>query len=145
MKKILFSVLVLLVATSFAAPSSVKSKRGDVDLTKEKGGGSVVCTAGFNDDVKIVKDGDDAVLVKAACGQGWVAKSAVEYVVAAAGDKSLKLEGVDVVGWLDNPSAVFVLEQDAADFDGVNIDRDFKEYLQHTMDREQVEMHNNEN
>ena len=116
-----------------------------MDLTKEKGGGSVVCTAGFNDDMKIVKDGDDAVLVKAACGQGWVAKSAVEYVVAAAGDKSLKLEGVDVVGWLDNPSAVFVLEQDAADFDGVNIDRDFKEYLQHTMDREQVEMHNNEN
>jgi len=27
----------------------------------------------------------------------------------------------------------------------VNIDRDFKEYLQHTMDREQVEMRNNEN
>jgi hypothetical protein len=27
----------------------------------------------------------------------------------------------------------------------VNIDRDFKEYLQHTMDREQMEMHNNEN
>jgi hypothetical protein len=40
---------------------------------------------------------------------------------------------------------VFVLEQDAADFEGVNIDRDFKEYLQHTMDREQVEMKNNEN
>jgi hypothetical protein len=145
MKKILFSILVLLVATSFAAHSNVKSKRGDVDLTKEKGGGAVVCTASFNDEMKILKDGDDAVLVKASCGQGWVAKSAVEYVVAAAGDKSLKLEGVDVVGWLDNPSAVFVLEQDAADFDGVNIDRDFKEYLQHTMDREQVEMHNNEN
>ena len=41
-----------------------------------------------------------------------------------------------MVGWLDNPSAVFVLENDDIDFDGVNIDRDFKEYLQHTMDRE---------
>jgi hypothetical protein len=52
---------------------------------------------------------------------------------------------VDIVGWLDNPSAVFVLENDDIDFDGVNIDRDFKEYLQHTMDREQTEMRNGEN
>ena len=145
MKKILFFVLVLMVAVSSAAPKRVKSKRGDVDLTKEKGGGSVVCTAGFNDEMAIVKEGDTEVLVKASCGQGWVQKSQVECIVAAAGDKSIKIGDVDVVGWIDNPSAVFVLEQDAADFESVNIDRDFKEYLQHTMDREQVEMKNNEN
>lgn len=145
MKKIMFCVIALTAVAVLAAPGKVKSKRGDVDLTKDKDGGSVVCSASFNDEMKILKDGDDAVLVKAACGQGWVAKSKVEYVAQAAGDKSLKLEGVDVVGWLDNPSAVFVLDQDAADFDGVNIDRDFKEYLQHTMDRETMEMHNNEN
>ena len=52
---------------------------------------------------------------------------------------------VDVIDWLDNPSAVFVLDADAAEFDGVNIDRNFKEYLQHTMDRETMEMQNNEN
>jgi hypothetical protein len=57
----------------------------------------------------------------------------------------MKLEDVDIVGWLDNPSAVFVLENDDIDFDGVNIDRDFKEYLQHTMDRETMEMRNGEN
>ena len=145
MKKVLFVALSLMVAAAFAAPNKVKSKLGDIDLTKEKGGGSVVCTAGFNDELTIVKDGDTEDLVKGNCGQGWVAKSKVEYVAQAAGDKSMKLEGVDVVGWLDNPSAVFVLENDDIDFDGVNIDRDFKEYLQHTMDREQMEMHNNEN
>lgn len=145
MKKALFLLLASLVAVSYAAPSKVKSKRGDIDLTKEQGGGSVVCTAGFNDEMTILKDGGDHVLVKGACGQGWVAKSQVEYVVAAAGDKSMQLEGVDVVGWLDNPSAVFVLDNDISDFDGVTIDRDFKEYLQHTMDRETMEMQNNEN
>ena len=145
MKKTLFLLLATMVAVSFAAPSKVKSKRGDVDLTKEQGGGNVVCTAGFNDEMTILKDGGEAVLVKASCGQGWVPKSAVEYVVAAAGDKSMQLEGVDVIGWLDNPSAVFVLENDISDFDGVTIDRDFKEYLQHTMDRESMEMRNNEN
>ena len=145
MKKVLFIALALLVASSFAAGKKVKSKIGDVDLTKEKDGGSVVCTAGFNDEMTILKEGDTSVLVKGACGQGWVAKSKIEYVAQAAGDKSMKLDQVDVVGWLDNPSAVFVLENDDIDFDGVNIDRDFKEYLQHTMDREQIEMHNNEN
>ena len=83
--------------------------------------------------------------MKGSCGQGWVPKSKVEYVAQKAGDKSMKLEDVDIVGWLDNPSAVFVLENDDIDFDGVNIDRDFKEYLQHTMDRETMEMRNGEN
>ena len=145
MKKVLLIALALMVSVSFAAGKKVKSKLGDVDLTKEKDGGSVVCTAGFNDELTILKDGDTEVLVKGPCGQGWVQKSKIEYVAQAAGDKSMKLDQVDVVGWLDNPSAVFVLENDDIDLDGVNIDRDFKEYLQHTMDREQMEMHNNEN
>ena len=145
MKKVLLIALALMVSFSFAAGKKVKSKLGDVDLTKEKDGGSVVCTAGFNDELTILKDGDTDVLVKGPCGQGWVQKSKIEYVAQAAGDKSMKLDQVDVVGWLDNPSAVFVLDADAAEFDGVNIDRDFKEYLQHTMDRETMEMQNNEN
>ena len=144
-KKILFCLLALMVVAAVAAPKSVKSKRGDIDLTKTKGGSDVVCTASFSDELRIVKDDGDAVLVKGACGQGWVAKSIVEYVAKAEGDKSMSLEGVDVVGWLDNPSAVFVLDADAAEFDGVNIDRNFKEYLTHTMDRETMEMQNNEN
>jgi hypothetical protein len=145
MNKMLLITLAVAVATSFAAPNRVKSKRGDVDLVKDKGGDKVVCTAGFNDELSVVKKEDAFTLVKTSCGQGWVANSAVEYVVAPEGDKSMKLDGVDVVGWLDNPSAVFVLDQDAADFDGINIDRDFKDYLQHTMDREQTEMRNREN
>ncbi|MCQ2098421.1 MAG: hypothetical protein MJY87_10850 [Fibrobacter sp.] len=144
MKKVLFIALALLVSMSFAA-KKVKSKLGDIELTKEKGGGSVVCTAGFNDEMTIVKEADTDVLVKGSCGQGWVPKSKIEYVAQLAGDKSMTLDDQDIVGWLDNPSAVFVLENDDVDFDGVNIDRDFKEYLQHTMDREQTEMRNNEN
>lgn len=144
-KKVLFGLLALMVAVAMAAPKTVKSKRGDIDLTKTKGGTDVVCTAGFNDELRIVKDDGDAVLVKGSCGQGWVGKSVVEYVAQAAGDKSMSLEGVDVVGWIDNPSGIFILDADANELDGVNIDRDFKEYLQHTMDRETMEMQNNEN
>jgi len=132
-----------------AAPSTnrVKSKQGNIDLTKAKGGGDVVCTADFNDEMTVLKKEDEYALLKlqkANC-QGWVLMSAIEYVAAAPGDKFLKLEGVDVVGWLDNPAAVFVLENDAADFGGVDINRDFREYLQHTLDREKIEARNQEN
>ncbi len=130
MKKVMFVAFALLVASSFAA-KKVKSKIGDVELTKEKDGGSVVCTASFNDEMTVLKEGDTEVLVKGACGQGWVPKSKIEYVAQKAGDKSMKLEDVDIVGCID--------------FDGVNIERDFKEYLQHTMDRETIEMSNGEN
>ena len=58
MKKVLLIALALMVSVSFAAGKKVKSKIGDVDLTKEKDGGSVVCTAGFNDELTILKDGE---------------------------------------------------------------------------------------
>lgn len=138
--------LALLVATSFAAGSGkVKSKIGNLELTKQKDGGSVNCTVDFNEELTLVReDGADA-FVKGACGTGWVPKSKIEYVAKGPGDKSLKVEPVDIRGWIDNPSAVFVLQTDDVDFDGVEINRDFKEYLAHTMDREQMEMQNGEN
>jgi hypothetical protein len=144
MKK--FLVLVLAVMVSFAAAQKkVKSKVGSVDITKQKGGGGVVCSADFNDEMTLLKLDGDQALVKGMCGQGWVEMGKVEYVAKAAGDKSMQLDGVEVVGWLDNPAAVFVLDNDAAEFEGINMDRDFREYLKHTVDRENIERQNAEN
>ncbi|HSQ42252.1 MAG TPA: hypothetical protein VLM37_08245 [Fibrobacteraceae bacterium] len=143
----IFVVVLTVVVVAFAAGKRVKSKMGNLDLMKAKGGTDAVCTADFSDEMTVLKKDGQYALVKLAkdnC-QGWVEDQAVEYVAAAAGDKSMKLEGVDVVGWLDNPAAVFVLENDAADFGGVDINRDFREYLQHTEDREKLETKNQEN
>jgi hypothetical protein len=85
------------------------------------------------------------VLVKGRCGQGWVAKSKVEYVAAGPGDKVYNMSEFNVQAWIDNPTGIFVLDDDVTDFEGVTIDRDFREYLTYTIDREQTEMHNGEN
>jgi hypothetical protein len=148
MKKVFLVLLAFAVAFSFAqkATNKVKSKRGDLNLTESDNSSSkVVCTAGFNDEMTVVKQGGNFTLVKASCGQGWVANSDVERVIAGPGDKGMNIDAVDVVGWMDNPSAVFVLEQDAGSFEGININRDFKDYLRNTVDREQTEMRNQEN
>ena len=143
-KLVMFFALALLVTTSSAA-RLVKSKLGDIDVTSEKGGGKVVCTASFNDELSIVKEADTEVLVKGRCGQGWVAKSKVEYVAGGPGDKVYNMSEFNVQAWIDNPTGIFVLDDDVTDFEGVTIDRDFREYLTYTIDREQTEMHNGEN
>lgn len=143
-KLVMFFALALLVTTSSAA-RLVKSKLGDINVTSEKGGGKVVCTASFNDELSIVKEADTEVLVKGRCGQGWVAKSKVEYVAAGPGDKVYNMSEFNVQAWIDNPTGIFVLDDDVTDFEGVTIDRDFREYLTYTIDREQTEMHNGEN
>jgi len=146
MRKIIFVLLVFtIVAFAQKATSKVKSKRGDIDLVSAAGGSQVVCTASFSDEMTIIKQQDTHSLVKASCGQGWVENAAIERVVQGPGDKGMTLEAVDVVGWMDNPSAVFVLDLDAGSFDGINIERNFKDFLVNTVDREQTEMRNGEN
>ena len=125
---VLFIAFVLLVTTSFAA-RTVKSKQGDIDLAFERGGSTIVCTAGFYDELTVIKEADTDVLVRGSCGQGWVDKSKVELVAKPAGDKSLSFNEYNIEGWIDNLSLI----------------RDFKEYLTQTLDREQMEMSRGEN
>ena len=94
-KLMLFVILALLVTTSFAA-RKVKSKMGDIDVMAQKGGGAVVCTAHFNDELTILKESDTEVLVKGSCGQGWVAKSKLEYVAKGPGDKILVIDEYNI-------------------------------------------------
>ena len=136
-------MLAFMVTTSFAA-RIVKSKLGDIEVTNAKDGGKVFCTAEFNDELTIVKEAETKVLVKGRCGMGWVDKSKVEYV-AKAQDKVIILDEIPLYDWPDNPTNVGILIDDIEDFDVAKIDRDFKEYLTYTMDREQTEMRNGEN
>ena len=75
---------------------------------------------------------------------GWVDKSKVEYV-AKAQDKVIIFDEIPLLDWHDNPMGTGILIDDIEDFDIAQIDRDFKEYLTYTMDREQTEIRNGEN
>ncbi|MCL2261193.1 MAG: hypothetical protein FWC15_07565 [Fibromonadales bacterium] len=88
----------------------VKSKKGDIMLMRTEGGSSAICQAKSNEELTIVKMYDKHILVRSSCGQGFVNNSDVEVVLQSSGDKGKNIESVDVVGWMDNPSAVFLLE-----------------------------------
>ena len=144
-KALVMIVMLMLMVTSAFATRVVKSKLGDIEVTSEKNGGSVVCTAGFNDELTILKESETKVFVKGNCGKGWVEKSKVEYVAKGPGDKSINVGDVILVGWEDNRTLYEIFLDHIEDFEGVDINRDFKEYLTYTMDREQTEMRNGEN
>ena len=144
-KTLVMIVMLMLMVTSAFATRVVKSKLGDIEVTSEKNGGSVVCTAGFNDELTILKESETKVFVKGNCGKGWVEKSKVEYVAKGPGDKSMTMDDVILVGWEDNRTLYDIFSDHIEDFEGVDINRNFKEYLTYTMDREQTELRNGEN
>ena len=141
-------MLAFMVTATFAAnnvvkQNFVKSKMGDIELTRDNG--ETICTAGFNDELKILKTEDTKVLVKGTCGQGWVDKTQIEYIAQGPGDKSFTLGNYDVWGHTDNPGVIATFYDSLYALPEVEINRDFKEYLTYTMDREKIEMRNGEN
>ncbi len=128
---------------SFAS-RMVKSKWGDLDLMAEKGGSKILCTMGFNAELALIKEAETEALVKGDC-TGWVQKSKIEYVAQAAGDRTMVIDDQMIEGFTDDPSLFSILKDNVEDFEGVTIDRDFREYLTYTIDREQTEMRNGEN
>lgn len=146
MKTLKFTLLLalsLMVSMSFAS-KMVKSKWGELDLMAEKGGSKILCTMGFNAELALIKEAETDALVKGDC-TGWVPKSKIEYVAQKPGDRTLDMDEFDINGFVDDPSLFSILEDNIEDFDGVSIDRDFREYLTYTMDREQTEMRHGEN
>ncbi|SHL17250.1 hypothetical protein [Fibrobacter sp. UWEL] len=143
LKITLFVALSLMVSMSFAS-RTVKSKLGDLDIMAEKGGSKILCTMGFNAELALIKEAETEALVKGDC-TGWVPKSKIEYVAQKAGDKTFTIDDVDISGFIDDPSLHSILNDNIEDFEGVTIDRDFREYLTYTIDREQTEMRHGEN
>lgn len=143
LKTTLFFALALMVSLSFAS-KMVKSKFGDLDIMTAQGSSKVLCTMGFNAELALLREAETEALVKGDC-TGWVQKSKIEYVAQAAGDNNIKIHDVEIDGWIDNLSTVGILEDNIEDFEGVEINRDFREYLTYTIDREQTEMRYGEN
>lgn len=141
-KTLLFTVL----AVGLAAHAEVKSKKGSLQLTSAPGGGDTVCELPFGASADVLKTEGNYSLIKAPCGQGYVASASIAIVRnESAKGKSMELDNVDIMGWMDDPSAVFVLDQATSDDDAINMNRNFTDLLNKTEDRERTEFRNGEN
>jgi len=67
---------------------------------------------------------------------GWVEKR----LVAATGkSKTFIFDNAEVIGYLDNPTPVYIIDADDPNADPINLDRSFKDALRENVDQETVE------
>jgi hypothetical protein len=152
MKKII-AFLVLALATFAVAKSKTevttvtRIKAGGASIYKSESSdeGDKIADIGTGDEVTILKQGKARSLVKTSGSiKGWVDNATVEKVkISSGGSHSLK--DVEVVGWLDNPSAVYILDNSNPDLNALPIDRNFNNEIVEKKDREEVERSYDEN
>jgi hypothetical protein len=67
---------------------------------------------------------------------GWIEKR----LVAATGkSKTFIFDQAEVLGYLDNPTPVYIIDSDDPNSDPISLDRSFKEALRENVDKETVE------
>jgi hypothetical protein len=69
--------------------------------------------------------------------EGWVEKRLV--VGAAKGNKTFMFEDAEVIGYLDNPTPVYIIDANDQDRDPIKLDRSFADALKENVDKETVE------
>lgn len=139
-----FTLGMVAMAMAANAPETVSSKKGNIDLLRQPGG-EVLCTASFGEEMSVRGRQGAGVLVEAQCGRGWVQVNQVQGVAAPAKDKSIILSGVDVWGHNDLTYLTNVFNDQMISPPEVQIQRDFRDFLTHTIDRESQERHHGEN
>lgn len=148
--------LVFLCGALFTV-AMAKSKSESTEVTRVKSGGAslykteaadesnklVDLSAG--EEVTLLKEGKARSLIKTSGNvKGWVDNGGIEKVKVAGG-ATHNLKDVEVVGWLDNPSAVYILDNSNPDVNALPLDRSFSSEIVEKKDREEVERTYDEN
>lgn len=96
-----------------------------------------IFSVGTSDRLQVLDSKGGHYKVKGPDGQiGWIEKS----IVAATGkSKTFVFDNAEVVGYLDNPTPVYIMDTDDPNADPINLDRSFKDALRENVDKETVE------
>jgi hypothetical protein len=143
-----FILLAILATGAFAAGGQLISSGGDVPLYANAKRGvneKAAYTASSTETFAEVKRSGNMVQVRTKDGQElWAEARTVKGFDQAKG-ASMDLGSGKIDGYLDNPQAVYILQEDANAMAGLQLDRSFVEAIQGNMDREATERKNAEN
>ena len=74
---------------------------------------------------------------------GWVERNALKDMPRTGGGSSasarMVFEGADVIGYLDNPTPVYIIDMDDPNADPITLDRSFKDALRENVDKETMQ------
>ena len=67
---------------------------------------------------------------------GWIEK---RLVVTTSKSKTFVFDDAEVIGYLDNPTPVYIIDADNPNADPIKLDRSFADALRENVDKETVE------
>jgi hypothetical protein len=137
-----FIIMALAAAAVWAADTKkyVQPKEGEVGVYKNQIRQvyeQPVFKVGTEDRLLILESKGDHYRVQNVDGQtGWVEK---RLVVSIGKSKTFVFENAEVVGYLDNPTPVYILDSDDPNAERIYLDRSFKDALRDNVDKETTE------
>ncbi len=139
MRLILTSMIIVIASFSLFAQKYVTPKE-ETGLYKNETRQvyeEPIQTVGPNDRLTVIQTKNRHYKVKTAAGdEGWVEKR----LVAATGkSKTFVFDNAEVIGYLDNPTPVYIIDTDDPNADPINLDRSFKDALRENVDKETIE------
>ena len=143
MRAINLALVVIFLASTFTfaqrGPKFVQPKKNGVGIYKNETRSvneTATLTVGVGDRLKVLRSSRNHYKVRTDDGnEGWIEKR----LVAAASGKSFLFDDAEVIGYLDNPTPVYIIDADSKDATPIKLDRSFAEALKENIDRETVE------
>ena len=142
MRLIKWTVLLVSTITFFASAQKiaqpvkegVKVYKSDTRQLYEE----PILTVNTNDRLQVLDSKRDMHKIKTSDGTiGWVEKKDV--TVLSGKSKTFVFDNAEVVGYLDNPTPVYIIDTDDPNADPISLDRSFKDALRENIDKETVE------
>ena len=128
-------VTVLFAAEKFVTP--VKDGTGVYKNQTREVYEEPILTVGTTDRLTVITKKGRFYQVRTPDGQtGWIED---RLVVATGKSKTFVFDNADVIGYLDNPTPVYIIDTDDPNADPINLDRSFKDALRENVDKETVE------
>ncbi len=141
-------VILSLLASATMAATQLISSGGEVPLyanQKRAVNEKAVYTATSTETFVEVKRAGGMVQLRTKDGQELWAESKMVKAFNATQGANMDLGAGKIDGYLDNPQAVYILQEDANAMAGLQLERSFVDAIQGNMDREKTERRNSEN
>lgn len=138
---------VALAGSKTETSTVIRIKSGGATIFKSEASdeGDKIADLGAGEEVTLLKQSKSRSLIKTGGSiKGWVDNGTLEKVKVSSGGTH-NLKDVEVVGWLDNPSAVYILDNSNPDLNALPLDRNFANEIVEKKDREEVERTYDEN
>jgi hypothetical protein len=148
MRRVLLIAILLSASVAMAAKSLSSATGGEVPLyanQKRAVNEKAVYTASSTETFIEVKRAGGMTLVRTKDGQELWTESKFLKEFSAATGANMDLGSGKIEGYLDNPQAVYILQEESNAMGGISLERSFVDAIQGNMDREGTEYRNGEN